>query len=145
MKERFETKVDKTDQCWVWKAATNGKGYGKFSIARGKWDYAHRVAYRLYKGEIPEQMCVCHSCDNPSCVNPAHLWLGTQKENMQDAIAKGRHLGPPSFVGGQHPRQKVSEIQLLEIKKRIANGESPFHFHKEYGVTWSAIYYRLKQ
>lgn len=97
LKDRFWRKVviKGHDDCWEWTACKITYGYGFFYSGR-KWpgdsgmEAAHRVAWRLTHGKIPDGMCVCHKCDNPGCQNPAHLFLGTQKENMRDAKAKGR-------------------------------------------------------
>lgn len=85
--ERFWSYVDvkKYNQCWEWKRAKYPQGYGRF----GK-NYAHRLAYEFKKGNIPLGLCVFHSCDNPSCVNPKHLWLGTTMDNIKDRDNKGR-------------------------------------------------------
>ena len=88
--QRFWDKVEKTDGCWVWTASKNRQGYGYFRFD-GKMRKAHRMAWLFAIGEIPEGMMVCHSCDNPSCVNPEHLWLGTGQDNMDDMNTKGRH------------------------------------------------------
>lgn len=94
--DRFIEKVEKTEQgCWTWTAATYRKGYGHFQrLIDGKWRMykAHRYSYEVYKGKIPSGMLVCHSCDNPTCVNPNHLFLGTQKDNMIDMLSKNRKV-----------------------------------------------------
>lgn len=87
----FWSKVNKTDSCWLWTAAQNGRGYGLYRIHRHSFK-VHRFSYMLHHGPIPEGLCVCHSCDVPTCVNPAHLWAGTFKDNHADMCAKGRRV-----------------------------------------------------
>ena len=86
--ERFLAKVDKTDSCWIWTAAKSKRGYGWFRD--GALHQAHRYSFKLFKGDIPNGLLVCHACDVPSCVNPNHLWLGTAKDNTADRDIKGR-------------------------------------------------------
>lgn len=88
LEERFLSRIEYTEDCWIWTAGKNKKGYGQIKVS-GKQEGAHRLSFTLYKGD-PSGMIVCHSCDNPSCVNPQHLWLGTPKDNMQDKERKGR-------------------------------------------------------
>jgi hypothetical protein len=95
--ERFFDKIEKTDSCWLWTASSRGKGYGAFKL-NGKTVEAHRMSYELHKGEIPEGLYVCHTCDNRKCVNPDHLFLGTPKDNWQDGFDKNRIKLP----GGVH-------------------------------------------
>lgn len=97
------------EKCWPWVGAGKGNGYGHTS--RGP---AHRVAYELFVGEVPNGMDVCHKCDNRSCVNPDHLFLGTRAENMADMKAKGRGAGGC--------RKHLREDQVQEIRRRLAAG-----------------------
>lgn len=89
--ERFWSKVTKSDGCWEWTAHRDKKGYGSFGFS-GKVQKAHRVAYILTFGELPDGAHILHSCDNPSCVNPGHLRTGTHTDNMQDKVMRGRHF-----------------------------------------------------
>lgn len=95
LKDRFEAKVDRSagpDGCWPWTAATLWDGYGVINVRQRPHRnvLAHRLAYSLAHGPIEDGMCVLHSCDNPPCVNPAHLRIGTRKENTGDMVARGR-------------------------------------------------------
>ncbi len=92
---RFWAKVDRQDDssCWEWQGAKVSQGYGWLSIGHNHQEYAHRMAWELVYGPIPEGIQVCHHCDNPPCVNPVHLWLGTQTDNIADRDRKGRHRG----------------------------------------------------
>jgi HNH endonuclease len=96
--ERRTNKETGTD-CWNWNGSIGMDGYGK-AKRRGKTIRAHRLVYSFYKGEIPHNYFVCHSCDNPLCVNPKHLWVGTHKENELDKTTKGRRSASPTI---SHP------------------------------------------
>lgn len=94
--ERFWSNVDKSGGCWVWTAARGGFGYGLIRLGSERsgtrrMQVTHRFSYELAFGAIPPGLVVCHRCDNPPCVNPAHMFLGTQADNMQDRVSKG-HL-----------------------------------------------------
>lgn len=121
--EQFFKKVEKTDSCWEWKAAIRGKsGYGCMKF-KGKLIDAHRVSFMIHYGEIPEGLYICHSCDNRKCVNPEHLFLGTHKENMQDAFKKGRLVIPEGIKFKLNHKPKNSRLKTLEevdfVKKAI--------------------------
>lgn len=87
--DRFNAKINYTDTCWLWTACKDKDGYGNFQFD-GEKVRAHRFMYEIMKGPIPADICVCHTCDNPSCVNPDHLWLGTGSDNQKDSVLKGR-------------------------------------------------------
>lgn len=91
---RFFAKViEAPDGCWLWTGAKGSHGYGNFGYRKPKTTTAHRYAYELWHGPIPDGLVVCHTCDVRLCVNPDHLFLGTYKENTQDGVAKGRIFG----------------------------------------------------
>lgn len=131
---RFWSHVDKSGDCWIWKAYCNKRGYGQF----GHFDKvlkAHRVAYEITYGKVPNNLEVCHHCDNPSCVNPKHLFLGTHSDNMQDESRKGRcylQKHPELRQGEKHPLAKLTEQQVIEIRQ--SKGFTQEQLAKKYGV-----------
>ena len=112
MEERFWSKVSEPDAngCRNWLAYCSKKGYGQFRL-NDEIKKAHRVAYELIKGLIPEGLHILHSCDNPKCVNPEHLSIGTNNDNVKDKMNKNRQL-----KGIQFPQSKLTEAQVLEIR-----------------------------
>jgi HNH endonuclease len=116
--------------CLEWQGSTNKQGYAKTRI--NDVHYAvHRLAWELYNGPIPEGLCVCHRCDNPRCFEVAHLFLGTHKDNVADAIAKGRHM----TVNGKNGR--LTKDQILGIYKSIGTGALAA---KQFGVCEATVY-----
>lgn len=107
--------------CWEWLGFRTNDGYGQM-----KWDRraqkAHRVSWILANGEIPNNLWVLHSCDNPPCVNPNHLFLGTRQDNTADMDAKGRRSHKPINEGEKHPHHKLTNLQVDEIRQRFAKG-----------------------
>jgi hypothetical protein len=141
--DRFWARVIKTDGCWLWRG-THTRGYGIFSVNQTPIG-AHRFSYELAHGSIPEGMFICHTCDNPGCVNPAHLWAGTHQENVTDMITKGRNYtggNPPDRVarGERTHHAKLTASQVIEIRSRHkSNPTSHAQLAKEYDVNPSMI------
>lgn len=130
---RFKEKINFTNSCWLWTAGKYGKGYGSYTLD-GKNQSAHRVSWKFVYGEIPEGLCVLHKCDTPSCVNPDHLFLGTNQDNMDDKVSKGRQPRKES-----HWRSKLTQAQVDEIRKTFRHGKSGEFsgrsLAEKYGVT----------
>lgn len=133
---RFETNYipEPNSGCWLWLGATLGKGYGQMQLGRSadkQERLAHRVAWRLFKGPIPEGLDVLHHCDVPSCVNPDHLFLGTDFDNMKDMRDKGRD---------RFEEAMLTIVDIEDIKRRSANGETLKQLAKAYSVSTTTIH-----
>ena len=137
IRERFEAKFKKGERsdCWEWEASKLPTGYGRFNIA-GRIQRASRVAYQLYVGEIAEGLFVCHRCDNPSCVNPDHLFLGTPADNMRDRGNKGRGKDQ---CGEKNSSAKLTNAQVIEIMALHNDGARNIDLAKEFGVAPQTI------
>ncbi len=139
---RFWEKVNKTEYCWEWMGAYNYFGYGRIWVKEGRIR-AHRLSWELHFGAIPPGLVVCHKCDNPKCVNPDHLFLGTQKENLMDAFNKGRRsaIGPPShsMKGDTHPLAKLTTADVVAIKVALKSGISASQLAHRFNVAYNTI------
>lgn len=111
--ERFWSHVAKGDGCWQWRLKPSQKGYGRFAVHGRKTVYAHRFLWQLLYGAIPNGLCICHHCDNPICVRPDHLFIGTHKDNAQDRDKKGRG---GDISGFKHPLCKVTTSDVKKIR-----------------------------
>ena len=137
---RFLEKYQVDDNgCWIWTSATLGNAAGDLYpviwIGDGKTDYAHRTSYRLFNGDIPDGYCVCHKCDTPLCVNPSHLFVGTHRDNSQDAVRKGRHA-----YGERNGGAKISLITASDIKELYQSGEGTHRgIAKKFGISKTQV------
>ena len=145
--ERFWSRVNKSE-CWEWMGARNEKGYGVVAVD-GKTPKAHRVAWELENGPIPAGVCVLHRCDNPPCCNPAHLFLGSKKDNNRDMISKGRRrVGgektPVELCAYQRGEAHHSARLTVEIVRAIrvdrARGMSYSKIASKHGVAISSAF-----
>jgi transposase-like protein len=123
--------------CWDWSGALNPKGYGEFGVG-DRSPLAHRFAFELFVGPIPRGRLVCHRCDNPRCVNPAHLFIGTHADNVHDMMAKGRR--PVPWREKKIIIQNLTDEQVAEIRRRgEGGGESLSAIARELGVTTGLV------
>ena len=134
LEERFWAKVDVrgADDCWEW-TACKSNGYGRIGRGGkgGKMEQAHRVSWEFHNGEIPDGLQVLHTCDNPPCCNPGHLFLGTPAVNAADRDTKGRQA---DFRGEGNSSARLTEAQVVEIRRRHNAGETQAALGIEYGV-----------
>lgn len=139
---RFWDKVLIGDGCWIWAAARTKTGYGTVGVGNGKTSQAHRVSWELCVGPIPDGMQVLHKCDNPPCVNPDHLFIGTNDDNMKDRKAKGRY----DLRGEKNPLSVLTEDAVRDIRENYRPRKTPLkYFAEKYGVRLSAVHMAFKR
>lgn len=129
LEERFHAKIDKSKGCWLWQGSVALSGYGRITF-EGKTYRAHRLSWILHRGDIPEGLVVCHSCDTPSCVNPNHLWIGTNADNIADRDAKKR-TAKGSEISNSN---KLTEEEVLSIRR----------LHADEALSWKELSRRFK-
>lgn len=132
-REKFLGKCNVSDGCWVWSGMKSKTGYGQVK-RDGKFIFAHRYSYMIHVGEIGS-FFVLHKCDNRLCVNPDHLFLGTQKDNQQDMKAKKRHV-----FGERSPNAKLSEQDVLEMYRLHDSGIGTIRLARQFGVTKNLVW-----
>ena len=138
----FWPRVDQGPDCWLWTGYKTAQGYGQIGIKR-VLRYAHRVSWELAYGQIPDGLCVLHRCDNPPCVRPDHLFLGTRADNTADMLAKDRHRTVP-LRGDQNGNAKLTASQVALIRALYAvGGISQRQLARQFGVVQGTIVHVL--
>lgn len=133
----FDKHTKKTNGCWEWSGYINKGGYGftRFGGRNGKGLLAHRISWELHNGEIPSGMHVCHSCDNRKCVNPEHLFIGTNQDNINDRVAKGRSSKwIKSAPREKTPNAKLKDSDIKSMVEKRLNGGKVVEIAREFGV-----------
>lgn len=143
LSERFFEKfsIGDGDSCWEWEASRNKHGYGKIGSGgkHGRTLLASRVMWTLLRGN-PGRMRICHTCDNPPCVNIGHLYKGTAKQNTADSIAKGRFKNPPVMFGPKNRASKLTTAAVKYIRRNWRPRKVTYQFFMEkFGVSWATI------
>lgn len=131
---RYWEKINKSQGCWLWTGACNGCNRGVYTLKNGKSYVAARIMYRLYYEVDPGKLCVCHTCDNTRCVNPEHLWLGTQLENIKDRDEKNHQNRPK---GARNPRARLTPKEVVLIQRST---EKSSVLAKRFNITAGTIW-----
>jgi hypothetical protein len=145
---RLWRRVDKSGECWVWIAGTDTSGYGQIRV-NNRLTLVHRFSYEIHLGPIPDGMLVCHRCDNRRCVRPDHLFLGTHADNAADMVAKGRQATGERWGGfthpetrprgERHPKSRLTDELVTELRRRRAAGEGLRSLAREFGMCHNTI------
>ena len=127
--------------CWIWTGGTNGKDYGVYRM-NGSLQYAHRIALSTEVGQLPSSRQACHKCDNPPCVRPSHLYVGTHSSNLRDAYRRRRRARkglPPVARGEKHWKAKLSEEAVRKLRELGEEGVPQLELAKRFGVNQSTV------
>lgn len=129
----FWSKVDKSGACWVWTGCRDRHGYGQFKPPAPvkKLIGAHRMSWMIANSEVPAGLHVCHRCDNRACVNPAHLFVGTNADNVRDRQQKGR---TKSVRGEEHPGAKIGAVEVVAIREMVKQGAPQSEVSARFGI-----------
>lgn len=139
VEQRFMYYVERTEGCWIWRGAHLPRGYGRFYL-NGKVQYAHRVSLGIFKQRMPAPHEVAmHSCDNPACVNPNHLSIGTASDNMKDASRKGRIVRKQDWRGHRNPHAKLTREAATRLRQRLSSGEAASTLASEFGLSTNRV------
>jgi hypothetical protein len=136
----FWERVDKSGECWIWLGRVAGKGYGQITTKWFTTEIAHRIAYMLEVGPVPDGMLVCHHCDTRLCMRPSHLFIGTDRDNVQDMLRKGRS----NRVGEANPCARVTEEQVTRLRALHRSGLSVTECANRVGMTTANAYTIVK-
>lgn len=139
--DRFMEKVVMVPEggCWIWIGGLSRTGYGGFSVGKNVMS-SHRWSYSFFKGQIPDGLLVCHTCDNRCCVNPDHLFLGTPKQNMEDAVRKGRTSRVPRTWGEKQHLSKLKEADVISIRSEYTGERGQISaLSRKYNVSRTAV------
>lgn len=142
IEEQFWGRVSKTDGCWLWTGRLGRTGYGRFKPSPEGLVLVHRFSWQMHNGPVPDDLRVLHRCDVRNCVRPDHLFLGTQADNVHDMHAKGRarkHRGPSRYKGEKNHLAKLTDADVLEIRRRAAEGAVLGEMARRYGVSAPTI------
>jgi hypothetical protein len=134
----FYTEPEPNTGCWLWTGSIDSHGYGHLNLTGHRLRRAHRLAWESKHGHIQRGLSVLHRCDERSCVNPDHLWLGTHADNMRDMIAKGR-ARQVGHKGSENPQSRLTNAAVAEIRMRVAAGEKQVRVADSLGVSHQLV------